>query len=106
MNATLPDLRVIACNLRDPTSTAGKGALAYVLRTNPGGGHDRIVILVRSRSGRWVEKREAMSRLCNFRLKTLPPDSPRFWDRAGDGNAPGEESLEQLRQACEREQAR
>jgi len=36
---------------------------------------------LRSRGGRWVEKWEATRRLENFRLKTIPPEHPRFTDR-------------------------
>lgn len=74
------DRRVVACNFREATNVARKGARAYLVRPNPGGGDDRVVILVRSRGGRWVEKWEDIRRLENFRCKTLPPEHPLYWD--------------------------
>lgn len=70
------DRKVMACNYVVPTNVAVAGARAYVCLTNPGGGGDRIDILVRSRSGRWVRKWENTKRLHNFRPKTLPPEHP------------------------------
>jgi len=98
---TARDRRAIACNFREGTSVARKGALAYVTLANPGGGSDRVSLLVRSRGGRWVTKWEAMHRLRNFRLKTIPPghylyDRSQFWQA-------DETTLERLRKACERE---
>ena len=75
---------------------ASPGARAYVLRPNPGGGNDRIVILVRSRGARWVEKWENASRLCDFRLKTLPPEHP-LYDRVPPAT---ELELERIRNHC------
>lgn len=79
------DRRVVQCNYAVPVSIAAAGARAYLLRANPGGGSDRIVVLARSRGGRWVEKWEDIRRLDNFRAKTLPPGHPlygdeRIWD--------------------------
>lgn len=71
-----PDRRVVQCNYAEGTKIAAKGARAYVVYPNPGGGYDRIGILVRSRGARWVEKWERADRLCNFRVKTLPPEHP------------------------------
>lgn len=83
------DRRVVACNYRAASKIARQGALAYVLLTNPGGGHDRMEILVRSRIGRWVRRWEDTRRLTNFRAKTLPPEHPRYdderiWDYDAD----------------------
>lgn len=72
------DRRVIACNHLTGTSAIPTGALCYVSLLNPGGGNDRICILARSRSGRWIRKWEAANRLGNFRLKTLPPEHPLY----------------------------
>lgn len=94
------DRHVIACNFREGTKVARAGALAYVRWTNPGGGNDRIPLLIRSRGGRWVEKWEAMRRLHNFRLKTIPPEHP-LYDRSEWWASEG--AVESLRHACERE---
>lgn len=73
----MADKRVVACNSTG-TRIFSPGALAYVVRDNPGNGNDRIVVLGRSRSGRWVEKYEPRSRLCNFRFKTIPLAHPLY----------------------------
>lgn len=96
------DLQVIACNMAEGTRSASEGALAYVLRTNPGGGHDHIVLLIRSRGGRWITKWEAMRRLTNFRLKAIPPAHPLFERLSAHVLPPGDE-LEALRAANRRE---
>lgn len=70
------DRKVVQCNYAEGTKIASLGARAYVVYPNPGGGHDRVGILVRSRSGRWVEKWEDARRLRDFRVKTLPPGHP------------------------------
>jgi hypothetical protein len=74
-----PDRKVIACNLTEGIAEASKGALAYVVLPNNGNGHDRIVILLRSRGGRWIRKWESIKRLSNFRVKTIPVGHPRYW---------------------------
>jgi hypothetical protein len=79
------DRRVVQCNYAEPVSVATAGARAYLVRLNPGGGDNRIVILVRSRGGRWIEKWESICRLKDFRCKTLPLEHPlycdgRLWD--------------------------
>lgn len=86
------DRRVVQCNYTEPASAVASGARAYLLRPNPGSGDERIVILVRSRSGRWVEKWEDIRRLGNFRCKTLPPEHPmhadeRLWDHEPEAMA-------------------
>jgi len=98
-----PDLRVIACNYNQGISAVSSGSIAYVHYTNPGGGNDRIPLLVRSRSGRIIGKWEAMRRLDNFRFKTIPPEHPLYDLLSGNVFESGEDSLEYLRQACERE---
>lgn len=74
----LPDRRVVQCNYAEATKIAAQGARAYLVLPNPGGGHDRITVLVRSRGGRWVEKWEDTRRLRDFRVKTLPPEHPLY----------------------------
>jgi hypothetical protein len=72
------DRHVMACNFAEAISECRKGALCYVLYSNPGGGYDRVFVLARSRGGRWIEKWEPIYRLTNFRVKTLPPEHPRY----------------------------
>jgi hypothetical protein len=74
------DKRVVQCNLRETTKIYPAGAKAYLVRGNPGNGHDRIVVLGRSHGGRWVEKYERIDNLRDFRAKTLPPEHPRYAD--------------------------
>jgi hypothetical protein len=93
------DRRVIACNYTETTNICPKGGLAYVWLTNPGGGNDRIPLIARSHSGRWVHKWESMKRLENFRFKTLPPEHPRFKDH--EYWRPSEQDLQWLQEACE-----
>jgi hypothetical protein len=73
-----PDRRAVQCNLRQATKVFPAGARAYVVTNNPGWGHERIAILGRSHSGRWVEKWEPISRLRDFRVKTLPAEHPLY----------------------------
>lgn len=74
----LPDRKVVQCNYAEATKIASEGARAYLVYPNPGGGYDRVGILVRSRGGRWVEKWEDSRRLRDFRVKTLPPEHPLY----------------------------
>jgi hypothetical protein len=77
---TGPDRYVIQCNYAEGTRIAPGGARAYLVLANPGNYHDRIIIKVRSRGGRWVEKWERIERLIDFRVKVLPPTHPRYHD--------------------------
>lgn len=87
--AEAADRMVVQCNYAEPVSVAAEGARAYLVRPNPGGGDDRIVILARSRGGRWIEKWEDIRRLRDFRVKTLPPEHPLYGDgRIWDYGAP------------------
>lgn len=74
------DRKVIKCNYIASTKSVGAWSSAYLIRTNPGSGDERIVVLARSRSGRLIQKWEKTTRLGNFRVKTLPPSHPRFND--------------------------
>lgn len=74
------DRCVVQCNYVTPTGQVAAGARAYLVRPNPGGGDDRIVVLVRSRGGRWIEKWESIRRLGYFRVKTLPPEHSMYGD--------------------------
>jgi hypothetical protein len=100
------DRRMIACNYTEPVSVAAQGALAYVMWPNWGGGNDRVPLLVRSRGGRWIQKWEAMWRLGNFRLKTIPPEHPLYADDRVAIYQPTEEHVARFREACEREHLR
>ncbi len=75
------DRQVIQCSYVESTRTASQGARAYVVLTNPAGGHDRIVILVRGRNGRWAQKWENIQRLGDFRIAVLPPGHAQHSDR-------------------------
>lgn len=92
----IQDRQVMVCNYIVPTHIAVAGAKAYVCLTNPGGGNDRIAILVRSRSGRWVRKWESTGRLHNFRPKTLPPEHPFYADERIMTFSPEHESMVRL----------
>lgn len=74
------DKQAVACNYTEATSIAAVGALCYVCGWDDGSPAERLKILVRSRSGRWVQKWEAARRLGNFRIKTLPPAHPLYND--------------------------
>jgi hypothetical protein len=74
------DRKVIACNYDSGRRAVAQGALAYVLPQLGGNLPERVRVLVRSRGGRWIEKWENVRRLVNFRLKTLPPEHPRYAD--------------------------
>lgn len=77
-NPKLVDRSVIQCNYAESTSAIAKGARAYVIGLNSGGGHDRLRVLARSRGGRWIKKWEDRRRLINFRVKTLSPEHPLY----------------------------
>jgi len=79
-----PDRVVISCNYREGTNVASPGARAYLVGGINGDGGERRIFLVRSRSGRWVRKWEPVSRMTNFRRKTIPAEHP-LYDRLSDG---------------------
>jgi hypothetical protein len=72
------EIKAVACNFAVPTKIAAKGALCFVLLSNPGWGNERIVVLIRSRGGRWIRKWERIDRLTNFRVKTVVSADPVF----------------------------
>jgi hypothetical protein len=82
-----PDRTEIACNYLEGTSKCSAGAIAYVVRTGEFLSGGRIEIQARSRSGRWINTVENIRRLHNFRLKTIPPEHPRY-GKTHSGNAP------------------
>jgi len=98
-----PDRRVIQCNLTRGQSTASAGARAYVVLTNPGGGSDRIVVLLRSRSGRWIEKWQDIRTLENFRVKTIPVEHQMYGNDRITGIYDPQGTAAKLNDAHERE---
>lgn len=95
------DRKVIACNLLEARdAVVPTNAKCYLSLLNPGGGHDRVQVLARSRSGRPIVRWEDTRNLQDFRIKTLPPKHPlyddhRIWDVVGD-------EVERLEEAAER----
>lgn len=75
------DRYAVACNVTTADAVVATGASAWLTHeTDPGWGHERPVVLVRSRSGRLVQRRMASTRLRDFRVKTIPPEHPRYDD--------------------------
>ena len=66
----LADKYAIACNLKEANSACAKGSRAYVEQCVM----DRVQVIIRSRSGRWIEVWKSIKLLENFRLKTIPPE--------------------------------
>lgn len=67
----MDEIKAVACNYRYSTKICPQAAKAFVLGTNPGNGSDHILIVARSRGGRWVEKYEDSRYLEHFRIVTL-----------------------------------
>lgn len=77
----LPDRRVIACNIIEGTSAIASGSLAYAAMLSPtGGAPDKLPVVARSRSGRWVYVWIKLANLDHFRAKTIPPQNPLYDD--------------------------
>jgi hypothetical protein len=72
-----PDKRAIACNHKG-SKVFVAGALCY-LNDIDGMGEDAHIV-GRSRGGRWVQTWAALKHLSNFRIKTIPPEHPRYSD--------------------------
>jgi hypothetical protein len=75
----MAEIRAVACNFSASTSAISKGSKAFVQLWNPGGGNDRVFVLARSRSGRWINKWEDVRRLCNFRVVTVVEESKHLY---------------------------
>lgn len=76
------DFYAVACNYVEGTHTSATGALAYLADWHwSGGGFERVRVVARSRGGRWITIWTPISRLTNFRSKTIPPDHPMFTRR-------------------------
>lgn len=82
------DRWVIACNRRVADRKFKTGALGYVVYPNPGGGGDRVCVLMRSRGGRFIEIWTARTRLANFRRKCIPPEHPLYNTYFADADMP------------------
>lgn len=74
----LPDRKAIVCNYAEGTKVAKPGAKAYIVPQLGGNLPDRVRVRFQSRGGRWIEKWEALGRLTNFRLTTIPPEHPMY----------------------------
>lgn len=62
---TQSDRYAVACNIAGPDKAASDGAKAWVTwMTNPGWDHDRLVVLIRSRGGRHVQRWTTLSLDC------------------------------------------
>lgn len=77
-NKAPSDFRVIACNVKEGSSWAAPGALAYLGQSAPMGFKLSIDVVVRSRGGRWIQITCRLSKLHNFRPKTIPPTHPMY----------------------------
>lgn len=78
MSAQAPTSRVvIQCNLIDTDGQAPRG---YLANANWGNYADKIEVVLRRKEGRWSAYWTGIERFDNFRVKTLPPEHPRFGD--------------------------
>lgn len=96
-------MNLIACN-HAGNRYIKNGALAFVRYGNPGSGHDRIPVIVRTRGGRWVSKWTRMDKLSNFRLKWVYESHPvwRYFPVSWESKNEQPWLLEELRHAHER----
>lgn len=69
----IPDVWGIVANHRDGDGICRPSAQCWIMWTNPGGGFDRNMMVVRSRGGRWIRKWMRADRLENWRVKWVPP---------------------------------
>jgi hypothetical protein len=74
----MEEIKIVACNYAVPVKASSKGTLCFVLRANNGNANESVVILCRSRGGRWIERWERIDRLTNFRFKTVVSADPVF----------------------------
>jgi hypothetical protein len=95
------DKYVVVCNYCEGTSYCSPGALAYVTHTGGMFSFDgRLQVFARSRRGRWILRWERISRLHNFRVKSLPSEHPRYSDVgtvAHDTRRSAEKQLDYIR---------
>lgn len=68
------EFAAVACNVARETGAAAARARCYVLGVP--GSADSASLLIRSRSGRWIEKWERTKLLANVRVVTMVPDNP------------------------------
>lgn len=78
------DKHAVACNTATERPFVPLGALCYIgpilHRESPNPKNVRVLAVMRSRSGRWVQHWTPLHKLTSFRLKTLPWDHPRYND--------------------------
>jgi hypothetical protein len=70
--------RVVICDFAEPTREAQAGVRAYVALRDLGS--DRLDVLVRSPSGRWLRTWAPISGFQRFRVKALRPEHPLYHD--------------------------
>lgn len=68
---------VILCNLIETTAYSATGSLGYIL-VNHQGGSERFQVLIRSRSGRFIQHWIPTDNLGNFRIRRISPENPRY----------------------------
>jgi len=95
-------ISVIVCNYEESISSVSKGARCYVWDANASHGGERVHLLVRSRSGRWIRKWENRNRIGNFRLLKLQPENPVYSKLKGYVDFDGERGLLRLLMLKER----
>ena len=66
---TSDDRLAVVCNLIDGGSYCRDGSLCYVTQVND----DRVQVVVRSRSGRWIQRWTSIKNIRNARTKTITP---------------------------------
>jgi hypothetical protein len=69
------DCRVVQCNYKSDTSACRVGARAYLSYQIDVAGY-RVLVVAKSRSGRWIVKWESLMDLHKFRVKTLVAEDP------------------------------
>lgn len=75
----MKEFRAIFCNYTKGTGIAAESAKCVLLSYgNVVGRDNRVIVLARSRGGRWVKKWETLKRLGNFRVKTVVESDPLY----------------------------
>jgi hypothetical protein len=74
----MTEFKTIVCNYAVARPATSKGAKAYLIGGWSDGAWERLRVLARSRSGRWIEIWEDYRHLTNFRLTMVVPESPDY----------------------------